>query len=102
MTRIKKYQVFTPVLWVYGITIIEVIQNRVISMFRVKSFTYTLKMEKEFTFEILVKNYQITRCHHPEDNKEETVIINVLLIQKEMKSALSLRLKGRKCSFNRK
>ena len=59
---------------------IKVIKNRTLSMFRVKSFTYTLRMEKEFSFEILVKNYQITRCHNPEDNKEETVIINFLLI----------------------
>ena len=71
-------------------------------MFRVESFTYTLRMEKEFSFEILVRSYQITRCHNSEDNKEEIVIINFHLIQKEMKSALSLRLKGRKCSFNRK
>jgi len=75
--------------------IIKDIKNHVVSVFRVKSFTYNLRMEKEFSFEILVKNYQITRCHNPEDNKEETLIINFLLIQKETKSALSLRLKGR-------
>jgi len=59
-------------------------------------------MEKEFSFEILVTNYQITRRYNPEDNNEETDIINFFLIQTEIKSALSLGVKGRKCSFNRR
>jgi hypothetical protein len=82
--------------------IIKVIKNHAVSVFRVKSFTSTLRMENEFSFEILVKNSQITRCHKTEDNNEETVIINFLFIQTKIKSALSLGLKGRKCSFNRR
>jgi len=82
--------------------IIKVIKNYVVPVLRVKRFTSTLRMEKEFSFEILVTNCQITRCHNPEDNNEETVIINSLLIETEIKSALSLGLKGGKCSFNRR
>jgi hypothetical protein len=82
--------------------IIKVIKNHAVSVFGLKSFTSTLRMEKEFSFEILVTNYQITRCHNSEDNNEQTVITNFLLIQTEIKSALSLGLKGRKCSFNRR
>jgi len=102
LTRNKKYQVFIPVFWVYGIIIIRVLKNHAVSVFRVKGFTSTLRMEKEFSFEILVTNYQITWCHNPDDNNEETVIINFLLIQTEIKSALSLALKGRKFSFIRR
>jgi hypothetical protein len=80
--------------------IIKVIKNHDVSVFRVKFFTSTLRMEKELSFEILVTNYQITRCHNPEGNNEEIVITNFLLIQTEIKSALSLGVKGRKCSFS--
>jgi hypothetical protein len=100
LTRNKKYQVFTPEFWVYGIIIIKVIKKHAVSVFRVKCFTSTLRMEKEFSFEILVTNYQITRYHNPEGNNKEIVITNFLLVQTEIKSPLSLGVKGRKYSFN--
>jgi len=80
----------------------KVIKNHAVSVFRVKIFISILRMEKEFSFEILVRNYQITRCHNLENNNEATVIINFPLIQTEIKSAFSLGPKGRKCSFNRR
>jgi hypothetical protein len=66
-------------------------------MFRPKGFTYTLRMEKYFSFEILVRNYQITPYHNPgESNKSmRKMSYNFFVIQTEIKTAL-LRSQGKK------